>query len=87
MTGSSTGAWELAHELAKRPPLTLRYTRMLFTQDLKRPRRPGSRACAKSRGVDVEVPMFHRTNRWELHHLPARPNEFMSKDVAGNFTR
>src|SRR5262249_30202903 len=29
-------AWELAHELAKRPPLTLRYTRMLFTQDLKR---------------------------------------------------
>ncbi|HME68276.1 MAG TPA: enoyl-CoA hydratase/isomerase family protein [Myxococcota bacterium] len=29
-------AWELARELAKRPPLTLRYTRMLFTQDLKR---------------------------------------------------
>ncbi len=29
-------AWELALELAKRPPLTLRYTRMLFTQDLKR---------------------------------------------------
>jgi hypothetical protein len=29
-------AWELAHELALRPPLTLRYTRMLFTQDLKR---------------------------------------------------
>jgi enoyl-CoA hydratase/carnithine racemase len=29
-------AWELARELAKCPPLTLRYTRMLFTQDLKR---------------------------------------------------
>jgi enoyl-CoA hydratase/carnithine racemase len=29
-------AWELARELAKRPPLTLRYTRMLFTQRLKR---------------------------------------------------
>jgi len=29
-------AWELARELAKRPPLVLRYTRMLFTQDLKR---------------------------------------------------
>jgi enoyl-CoA hydratase/carnithine racemase len=29
-------AWELARELAKRPPLALRYTRMLFTQDLKR---------------------------------------------------
>ena len=29
-------AWELARELAKRPPHTLRYTRMLFTQDLKR---------------------------------------------------
>jgi enoyl-CoA hydratase/carnithine racemase len=29
-------AWELARELARRPPLTLRYTRMLFTQDLKR---------------------------------------------------
>lgn len=29
-------AWELAHELAKRPPLVLRYTRQLFTQELKR---------------------------------------------------
>ena len=29
-------AWELARELAKRPPLVLRYTRMLLTQDLKR---------------------------------------------------
>lgn len=29
-------ARELAHELAKRPPLTLRYTRLLFTQDFKR---------------------------------------------------
>jgi enoyl-CoA hydratase/carnithine racemase len=29
-------AWELARELAKRPPLTLRYTRALFTQDFKR---------------------------------------------------
>ena len=29
-------AWELARELAKRPPLVLRYTRALFTQDLKR---------------------------------------------------
>jgi enoyl-CoA hydratase/carnithine racemase len=29
-------AWELARDLARRPPLTLRYTRMLFTQDLKR---------------------------------------------------
>jgi len=29
-------AWELARDLAKRPPLVLRYTRMLFTQDLKR---------------------------------------------------
>jgi enoyl-CoA hydratase/carnithine racemase len=29
-------AWELARELAMRPPLVLRYTRMLFTQDLKR---------------------------------------------------
>jgi len=29
-------AWELARDLARRPPLTLRYTRMLFTQNLKR---------------------------------------------------
>jgi enoyl-CoA hydratase/carnithine racemase len=29
-------AWELARELAKRPPLTLRYTRLLFTQRFKR---------------------------------------------------
>jgi enoyl-CoA hydratase/carnithine racemase len=29
-------AWDLAHELARRPPLTLRYTRLLFTQELKR---------------------------------------------------
>lgn len=29
-------AWELAHEIAKRPPLTLRYTRQLFTHPLKR---------------------------------------------------
>jgi len=29
-------AWELARDLARRPPLTLRYTRQLFTQDLKR---------------------------------------------------
>ena len=29
-------AWELARELARRPPLVLRYTRMLFTQPLKR---------------------------------------------------
>ena len=29
-------AWELARELAKRPHLTLRYTRQLFTQELKR---------------------------------------------------
>lgn len=29
-------AFELARELARRPPLTLRYTRLLFTQGLKR---------------------------------------------------
>lgn len=29
-------AWELAHMLAQRPPLVLRYTRQLFTQELKR---------------------------------------------------
>lgn len=29
-------AWELAHELVKRPPLVLRNTRALFTQELKR---------------------------------------------------
>lgn len=29
-------AWELAHEIAKRPPLVLRYTRQLFTHPLKR---------------------------------------------------
>lgn len=29
-------AWELARELAKRPYLVLRYTRQLFTQNLKR---------------------------------------------------
>ncbi len=29
-------AWELAHELAKRPPLVLRYTRQLFTHELKK---------------------------------------------------
>jgi enoyl-CoA hydratase/carnithine racemase len=29
-------AWELACELVKRPPLTLRYTRQLFTNPLKR---------------------------------------------------
>jgi enoyl-CoA hydratase/carnithine racemase len=29
-------AWELARELVKRPPLTLRYTRQLFTHPLKR---------------------------------------------------
>ncbi|MFI5717648.1 enoyl-CoA hydratase/isomerase family protein [Nocardia sp. NPDC051750] len=29
-------AWELAHDLAKRPPMVLRYTRQLFTHELKR---------------------------------------------------
>ncbi|OLT30777.1 enoyl-CoA hydratase [Actinomadura sp. CNU-125] len=29
-------AWELARELVKKPPLVLRYTRQLFTQNLKR---------------------------------------------------
>lgn len=29
-------AWELARELVRRPPLTLRYTRQLFTHPLKR---------------------------------------------------
>jgi len=29
-------AWELARDLARRPPLVLRYTRALFTQPLKR---------------------------------------------------
>jgi len=29
-------AWELARELVRRPPLVLRYTRHLFTQNLKR---------------------------------------------------
>ncbi|GAA2415226.1 enoyl-CoA hydratase/isomerase family protein [Actinomadura vinacea] len=29
-------AWELARELVKRPPMVLRYTRQLFTQNLKR---------------------------------------------------
>jgi enoyl-CoA hydratase/carnithine racemase len=29
-------AWELARELVKRPPLTLRYSRQLFTNPLKR---------------------------------------------------
>jgi len=29
-------AWELAHELAKRPPIALRNTRHLFTQNFKR---------------------------------------------------
>ncbi|MET8649648.1 enoyl-CoA hydratase/isomerase family protein [Nocardia aurea] len=29
-------AWELAYELAKRPPMVLRYTRQLFTHELKR---------------------------------------------------
>ncbi|MCK9929209.1 enoyl-CoA hydratase/isomerase family protein [Frankia sp. Mgl5] len=29
-------AWELARELVRKPPLVLRYTRDLFTQDLKR---------------------------------------------------
>jgi enoyl-CoA hydratase/carnithine racemase len=29
-------AFELAHEIAKRPPMATRYTRLLFTQDLKR---------------------------------------------------
>jgi enoyl-CoA hydratase/carnithine racemase len=29
-------AWELAHELVRKPPLTLRYTRQLFTHQLKR---------------------------------------------------
>ena len=29
-------ALELAHEIAKRPPLVLRYTRQLFTHELKR---------------------------------------------------
>jgi enoyl-CoA hydratase/carnithine racemase len=29
-------AWEIARELARRPPLVLRYTRQLFTQPLKR---------------------------------------------------
>ena len=29
-------AWELAEQLAQRPPLTLRYTRVVFTLQLKR---------------------------------------------------
>ena len=28
-------AWELAEDLAQRPPLTLRYSRLLFTQEIK----------------------------------------------------
>jgi enoyl-CoA hydratase/carnithine racemase len=28
-------AWELAEDLATRPPLTLRYSRLLFTQEIK----------------------------------------------------
>jgi enoyl-CoA hydratase/carnithine racemase len=29
-------AWELAEDIAKRPPLLLRYTRLLFTEDLRK---------------------------------------------------
>ena len=29
-------AWELAESIAKRPPLLLRYTRLLFTEDLRK---------------------------------------------------
>ena len=29
-------AWELAESLAKRPPLLLRYTRLMFTEELRR---------------------------------------------------
>ena len=56
---------------------------------------PGSQAvdaspyCAElSRRLRCRAPRsVHGTNRCELHHLPARPNEFTSKNVAGNFTR
>jgi enoyl-CoA hydratase/carnithine racemase len=43
-------AWELAREIAKRPPMATRYTRMLFTQNLKR-------ACIDelSHGIALEL--------------------------------
>ena len=46
---SSTAAWEIARDLALRPPLVLRYTRQLFMQRLQAsiPRRVGSRARAR----------------------------------------
>lgn len=43
-------AWELARDIAKRPPLATRYTRLLFTQGLKR-------ACIDelSHGIALEL--------------------------------
>ena len=43
-------AWDLARDIAKRPPLATRYTRMLFTQNLKR-------ACLDelSHGISLEL--------------------------------
>lgn len=43
-------AWELAREIAKRPPMATRYTRMLFTQNFKR-------ACIDelSHGIGLEL--------------------------------
>ncbi|UXA05360.1 enoyl-CoA hydratase/isomerase family protein [Mycobacterium sp. SMC-2] len=43
-------AWELARDIAKRPPMATRYTRMLFTQNFKR-------ACIDelSHGIGLEL--------------------------------
>lgn len=43
-------AWDLAREIVKRPPMATRYTRRLFTQDLKR-------ACLNelSHGIGLEL--------------------------------
>lgn len=59
-------AWELAHELVKRPPLTLRYSRQLFTNQIKRAMLDelGHGLARETYAQRVFSPSARRWSRW-----------------------